>query len=96
MQRITIVAGTDQGPVRRGPNTETWLLAHGATIEEIAGTDLQLITIVAADWAVDIAEVKRNHAITFYDRDGQEESTYLEIQLALDPHMTILIVRRQR
>lgn len=77
-KQVTLVSGNVDD------NAQNWLKAHGATIE---GFGLLTITLPEK------AQVRRgdrgwDYSISFYDAEGNEEQSYLEIELALDVYET--------
>lgn len=82
-KQVTLVAGDVSDDAQK------WLKAHGTMVE---GFGLLTITLPAK------AQVRRgdrgwDYSVSFYNAEGNDEESYLEIELALDPYETSIVLK---
>jgi len=82
-KQVTIVAGDVS------EEAVEWLKAHGATIE---GFGLLTITLPAKA-LVHKGNRGWDYSIAFYDADGNDEESWLDVELYLDAYETSLTLR---
>jgi hypothetical protein len=87
-KQITIISGHDTSEERE-QRTRAWLEQHGVTIEEWNG--LQVLTFKKAE--MNKGQYNDQYTICLRDAEGEDEQSYLLIDLEADPYDTRIEVK---